>query len=170
MVFALNSIVTLTFDLVTSKFKEVIYWPWPIFLQSTMTVTHKLSIYWADMIFALNGIVTLTFDLVTSKCIGVIYWPWPIFLPSTMTVTHKLLKILSGHDVANGRTDGRTDGWKILTDGHLLGILVPNKCPSVCPDRRTDGRTPYHNTSEVLLRAYKKACVVYSIKLWSFAL
>ena len=34
--------------------------------------------------------------------------------------------------------------WKVLTDGHLLGILVPNKCPSVCPDRRTDDgqRTP----------------------------
>jgi len=27
-----------------------------------------------------------------------------------MTVTHKLLKILRGHDVANGRTDRRTDG------------------------------------------------------------
>ena len=61
------------------------------------------------MVFALNGIVTLTFDLVTSKFIGVIYWPWPIFLPSTMTVTHKLFKILSGHDVASGRTDGQTD-------------------------------------------------------------
>ena len=44
-----------------------------------------------------------------------------------MTVTHKLFKILSGYDVANGRTDGQTDG-----------------------------RTPYHNTSEVSLRAYKK--------------
>jgi len=52
-----------------------------------------------------------------------------------MTVTHKLFKILSGHDVANGRTDRRTDGQ---TDG------------------RTDRRRPYHNTSEVLLRAYKK--------------
>jgi len=48
-----------------------------------------------------------------------------------MTVAHKLFKILSGHDVANGRTDRQTDG-------------------------RTDGQTPYHNTSEVLLRAYKK--------------
>jgi len=27
---------------VTSKFIGVIYWPWPIFLSSTMTVTHKL--------------------------------------------------------------------------------------------------------------------------------
>ena len=66
------------------------------------------------MVFALNGTVTLTFDLVTSKFIGVIYWPWLIFLPSTMTVTHKLFKILSGHDVANGRTDRQTDGQ---TDG-----------------------------------------------------
>jgi len=48
----------------------------------------------------------------------------------TMTVTYKLFKILSGHDVANCRTDGHTEG-------------------------RTDGRTPYHNTSEVVLRAYK---------------
>ena len=63
------------------------------------------------MFFALNGTcVTLTFDLVTSEFIGVIYWPWSIFLLSTMTVTHKLFKILSGHDVANGRTDGWTDG------------------------------------------------------------
>jgi len=46
-----------------------------------------------------------------------------------MTVTQKLFKILSGHDVANGRTDGRTDGW-----------------------------TLYHNTSEVSLRAYKNLC------------
>jgi len=42
MVFALNASVTLTFDLVTSKFIAVIYWPWPIFLPSSMTVTHKL--------------------------------------------------------------------------------------------------------------------------------
>jgi len=42
MVFALNGTVTLTFDLVTSKFIGIIYWPWPIFLPSTMTVTHKL--------------------------------------------------------------------------------------------------------------------------------
>ena len=72
--------------------------------------------------------------------------------------------------IGDGRTDGQTDGrpslpmgicwafllfkttqkanyypirrneWKVLTDGHLLGILVPNKCPSVCPDGRTDRR------------------------------
>jgi len=42
MVFALNGTVTLTFDLVTSKYIGVIYWPWPIFLLSTMTVSHKL--------------------------------------------------------------------------------------------------------------------------------
>ena len=47
--------------------------------------------------------------VVTSTVIVDIYWPWPIVLPSTMTVTQKLFKILSGHDVANGRTDGRTD-------------------------------------------------------------
>jgi len=126
MGFALNGTVTLTFDLVTWKLIGVIYWPWPIFLQSAMTVTHKLLKILSGHGFALNSTVTLTFDLGTWKFIGVIYWPWPIFLPSTMTVTHKLFKILSGHDVANGRTDGRTDG-----------------------------RTPYHNTSEVLLRAYK---------------
>jgi len=61
------------------------------------------------MVFALNASVTLTFDLVTSKFIGVIYRPCPIYLPSTMTVTQKLFKILSGHDVANRRTDRRTD-------------------------------------------------------------
>jgi len=83
------------------------------------------------MVFALNATVTLTFDLVTSKCIRVIYWPWPIFLLCIMTVTQKLFKIWSGHDVANGRSDRRTDG-------------------------QTDGRTLYHNTSEVSLRGYKK--------------
>jgi len=77
------------------------------------------------MVFTLNDSVTLTFDLVTSKFNGVIYWPWPTYLPSTMTVTKKLFKILSGHDVANGRTD-----------------------------TQTDRRTPYHNTTEVSLRAY----------------
>jgi len=40
--FALNTTLTLTFDLVTSKFIGVIYWPWLIFNPSTMTVTHKL--------------------------------------------------------------------------------------------------------------------------------
>ena len=42
MVFALNATVTLTFDLVTSKFVRLISWIWPIFLLSTMTVAHKL--------------------------------------------------------------------------------------------------------------------------------
>jgi len=42
MVFALNGTVTLTFDLMTSKYIGVIYWPCPIFLTNTMTVTHKL--------------------------------------------------------------------------------------------------------------------------------
>ena len=41
-VFALNATVTLTFDLVTSKCMEVICWPRPIFLSSTMTITHTL--------------------------------------------------------------------------------------------------------------------------------
>ena len=86
-----------------------IYWPWPVFLPSTMTVTHKLFKILKGHGFCKNATVTLTFDLVTSKLIGVIYWAWPIFLPSTMTVTQKLFKILSRHDVANGRTDRRTD-------------------------------------------------------------
>jgi len=37
--------------------------------------------------------------------------------------------------IVDARTDARTHD--VLTDGHLLGILVPNKCPSVCPDART---------------------------------
>jgi len=28
--------------------------------------------------------------------------------------------------------------WKVLTYGHLLGSLVSNKCPSVCPDGQTE--------------------------------
>jgi len=43
-----------------------------------------------------------------------------------MAVTHKLFKILSGHDVANGRTDrradGQTDGW---TDGRINHYMPP---------------------------------------------
>jgi len=96
MVFALNATVTLTFDQLTSICVGVIYWPWPIFLPSTMTVTHKLFKILSGHVFALNG--TVTFDLVTSKFKGVIYWPRSIFLPSTMTVFHKLFKIQSGHD------------------------------------------------------------------------
>ena len=97
MVFALNATVTLTFDLVTSKFIGVIYWPWPIFLQSRMTVTHKLFKILSGHGLTWKATVTLTFDLVTSNFKGVIYWEWPIFLQCTMTVTQKLLKILSGH-------------------------------------------------------------------------
>ena len=78
--------------------------------------------FWADKVFAVNATVTLTFDLVSSKCIGVIYWVWPIFLLSTMTVTQKLFKILSGHDVANGRTDGRTDA--IPSDVYKVKIIL----------------------------------------------
>ena len=37
-----DATVTLTFDIVTSKCIGVVYWPWPIFLPSTMTVTQKL--------------------------------------------------------------------------------------------------------------------------------
>jgi hypothetical protein len=42
MVFVQNATVTLTFDLLTRKFIWVIYWPWPTFLPSIMTVTQKL--------------------------------------------------------------------------------------------------------------------------------
>ena len=130
MVFAQNATVTFTFDLVTSK----CIGSSTDHNQSSYSVEWlsliNFSRYWANMVFALNATVTLTFDQVTSKFIGVIYWPWPIYLPSTMTVTQKLFKILSGHYVANGRTDRQTDG-------------------------RTDRRTPYHYTSEVSLRAYK---------------
>jgi len=90
----------------TSKCIGVIYWVWPIFLPSRMTVTHKLFKILSGHGFCIK--CYCDFDLVTSKCIGAIYWSWPIFLPSNMTVTQKLFKILSGHDVAYGRTDGRT--------------------------------------------------------------
>ena len=42
MVYALNATVTLTFDLVTSKYIGAIFIVCPIFLSSTMTVTQKL--------------------------------------------------------------------------------------------------------------------------------
>jgi len=40
------------------KLLRVIYWKWPIFLPSTMTVTHNFSRYWAEMVFASNATVT----------------------------------------------------------------------------------------------------------------
>jgi len=87
------------------------------------------------MVFTLNGTVTLTFDLWTSESRGVIYWPWPIFLPSTMTVTHKFFKILSGHDVSNGRTDRQTDECHtIIRPKFLFGrikIKVFRSCQSM---------------------------------------
>ena len=87
------------------------------------------------MVFTLNGTVNLTFDLWTSESRGVIYWPWPIFLPSTMTVTHKFFKILSGHDVSNGRTDRQTDECHtIIRPKFLFGrikIKVFRSCQSI---------------------------------------
>jgi len=97
MVFALNGTVTLTFDLVTWKFIGVIYWPWPIFLPSTMTVTHKLIKILSGHGFCIKWYFDLGLWPSDLKIHGVIYWPWPIFLPSTMSVTHKLFKILNGH-------------------------------------------------------------------------
>jgi len=87
-----------------------IYWLWPVFLPSTMTVTHKFFKILSGHGFCIKCFVTLTFDLVTSKFLGVIYWPCPIYLTSTTTVTQKLFKILSWHDVANGRIDRQADG------------------------------------------------------------
>jgi len=74
----------LTFDLLTSKFIGVIYWPWPIFLQNTMTATHKLFKILSGHVFCIK--CYCDFDLVTSKFIGVIYWVWPIFLLSRMSL------------------------------------------------------------------------------------
>jgi len=37
-----NASVTLKFDLLTSNFIGIIYWPCPIFLPSTMAITYKL--------------------------------------------------------------------------------------------------------------------------------
>jgi len=130
MVFALNGTVTLTFNLVTSTFTGVISWVWPIFPLSTMTVTYKLFKILSGHGFCIKWYCYLALWPSDLKICRVIYWPWPIFLPSIMTVTYNLFKILTWHDVANGRTDRQTDG-------------------------QTDGRTPYHNTSKVLLRAYK---------------
>ena len=96
-------------DLWPADLKGVINWPWPIFLPRRMTITHNFSRYWAYMVFAwycdldlwINNLKICRSHLLSIK--------WPIFLPSNMTVTQKLLKILSGHDVANGRTDRRTN-------------------------------------------------------------
>jgi len=52
------------------KIYGVIYWPWPIFLQSRITVLFKILIGHG---FCIKSYCDL--DLVTSKFIGVIYWP-----------------------------------------------------------------------------------------------
>jgi len=63
-----------------------------------------------------------------------------------MTVTHKLFKILSGHDVANGRADARTD-------------------------RQTDGRTDERHTIISLkfyfghIKKYKKSKIPANVTL-----
>jgi len=116
-------------DLWPADLKGVINWPWPIFLPRRMTTTHKLFKILSVHGFCIKWYCGLDLWINNLKmCRGhLLSIKWPIFLPSNMTVTQKLFKILSGYDVANGRTD-----------------------------RRTDGRTPYHNTFEVLLWAYKK--------------
>jgi len=72
----------------------LIYWPWPVFQPSTMTVTHKLFKILSRHTFCIKCYCDL--DL-WPKMYRVIYWVWPIFVPCRMTVTHKLFKILSGH-------------------------------------------------------------------------
>jgi len=99
IVFALNDTVTLTFDLVTLKYIGDVYWVWLIFLQSTMTVTHKLFKIMGGHFFASNATVTLTFDLLTSTFISVICLHWKLFLPSRITVTYTLFKIFSRQGV-----------------------------------------------------------------------
>ena len=80
----------MTFDLICVG---VIFWVWPIFLQSTMTVTQKRF-----KILSGHGFCYCDFDIwLTSTFIGLIYWPWPFILPNRMTVSHKLFKIVSGH-------------------------------------------------------------------------
>jgi len=68
-----------------------IYWPWPVFLPSTMTVTHKLF-----KILRGHFLHKCYCDL-DPKMYRDIYWEWPIFLPSTTTVTQKLFKVLRRH-------------------------------------------------------------------------
>ena len=98
-----------------------INWPWPAFLPSRMTVTHKLFKILSGHSFCIK---CRDLDLVTSKFIGVIYCVWPTFLPSTTTVTHKLFQILSGHDVANGWTDGQKDrGHTIIRPKFHFGCI-----------------------------------------------
>jgi len=72
-----------------------IYWPWPVFLPSTMTVTHKLFKILSGHGFCIKCYCDHDIWPTDLKIYRVIHWPWPILLPSTMTVTHKLFKILS---------------------------------------------------------------------------
>jgi len=167
--------VNLTFDLVTSKCLGVIYWPWPNFLLSRVTVTHKLSRYWVETVFALNAFVTLTFDLVTSKCLGVIYWPWPNFLLSRVTVTHKLSRYwgdmvlhkmllwpwpltywpqhLKGSSTDHEQSSYYVPWLTLITFSRYWADIMwlTDLRTDRQTDRRTDGRTPYNNTSEVSL-------------------
>ena len=111
--------------------------------------------------------------VLTSKCIGVIYCPWSIFLTSTMTVTQKLFKILSGHsfciicyrdiDLVTSKCIGVIYWpWPIFLPSSmtltqkLFKILSGHDMANGWTDRRT----PYHNTSEVSLQAYKNVMSV----------
>ena len=82
-VFALNATVTLTFDLVTSKFIGTIYWSPPIIQQSRMTVTHKYLKVLRGHGFCIKCFCDLDLWPSDHKMYSVISWPWPIFLKST---------------------------------------------------------------------------------------
>ena len=101
---------TLTFDLLTLLLIGVIYWPWPIFLPRRMTVSHNLFKILSRHGFCIKCYCDL--DL----------WPTDLkmYRGHLLTMTNlstkyhdchlELNKIMSGHDVANRRTDRQTDG------------------------------------------------------------
>jgi len=129
---------------------KILYWLWPVFLPSTITVTQKLfkilSGYgfwikcycdhdiWPKIVY---GHLLNTYQV---PCLSLRnfsrYWADMMWLTDGRT-----------NERTDGRTDGRPDGrTDERTDRRMDGRT----------DRRTDGRTPYHNMSDVSLRAFKK--------------
>ena len=142
--------MSLTFDLLTSKSNEIIYWSYPTnvwsferFGQKDLEllignqlyevlkdlVTRILS-YWLETIFKEKVTVTLTFDLLTSKSLGVIYWSYP----TTVWSFNYLVKGLSSYwsettwsteeqtdRPTDRQTDRPTDIWKAIYPLFLKG-------------------------------------------------
>jgi len=140
-----------------------IYWPWPVFLPSKMNFTHKLFKILSGHGFCIKCYCYL--DLRPKNVSG----------SSTEYDQSSYQVPWLSHDVAIGRTDRRMTlpmgiCWVFLLfkttqqAKNYPTILERNECshrwvfwyPTSAHRYARTIQTPYHNTSEVSLRAYKK--------------